>query len=328
MLDKKFVPQFNVTLRCNMYKICKYCYVKEQASKFPLDLDCGDFANILDWLMVLDVDEIILLGGEPTLHPFFAQILEIIRERKLSARLFTNGTYNSSVSDLVSQNDCVENMFFHYDENYLKSSDKTVDKFVTNLEQAAASSKKIWLRWNVDKPDTDSSRVIALAEKYSANIGYSISVPTPSSNQIPIAGVHEYAKSLVNLISSASDKGIEIHPGRALPLCAFDAQQLELLKKLGNLEGTCVAINDLTVNTDLSLQLCSVSHSINTGRVSGVKDLEEKIEFLKREESELRLQPAILECNECEWFGNGECQGGCYGYKLFGKEQSNSSALQ
>ncbi len=68
MIDKKFVPQFNVTLRCNMYNICKYCYVKEQAGKFPLDLDCVDFANILDWFIMLDVDELILLGGEPTLH--------------------------------------------------------------------------------------------------------------------------------------------------------------------------------------------------------------------------------------------------------------------
>jgi sulfatase maturation enzyme AslB (radical SAM superfamily) len=318
MLDRKFVPQFNITLRCNMYNFCRYCYVKEQQGKFPLDLDCEDFGKILDWFIMLGVDEIILLGGEPTLHPLFAQVLETLSHRGLSARLFTNGTYNSTIADLVAQNESVETMFFHYDENYFRHSDKLTEKFLKNVEQASASGKKIWLRWNIDAPDTDHATVIGLATKYGANIGYSISVPTPTSAQIPIPKVCEYVASLVDLATSASEKGIELHPARALPLCAFGDQELELLRRLGNLEGTCIAINDITVNTDLSIQLCSVTHDIRTSPVTGVQDLEEKIEFLKGEEAKLRAIPAIPECSECVWFKNAECQGGCYGYKLFG----------
>lgn len=318
MLDRKFVPQFNVTLRCNMYNVCRYCYVKEQEGKFPLDLDCQDFGRILDWFITLGVDEVILLGGEPTLHPLFAQVLDTLRHRELSARLFTNGTYNSTIADLVEQNECVETIFFHYDENYFRHSDRMTEKFLNNIERASMSGKKIWLRWNIDTPDIDHARVITLAKKYGTNIGYSISVPTPTSYQIPIPRVHEYAESLVDFVTSASENRIEVHPARALPLCAFGDREIELLKRLGNLEGTCIAINDITVNTDLSIQLCSVTHSVRTSQVTGVRDLEEKIEFLKGEESKLRAIPAIPECKECEWFKNAECQGGCYGYKLFG----------
>ncbi len=145
-----------------------------------------------------------------------------------------------------------------------------------------------------------------------------LTVPTPNSCLIPISKVSEYAESLVSLIKSANRNNIEIEPARAMPLCAFSAKQLEFLKNKGNLQGNCIAINDLTVNTDLSLQLCSVTHPIHTTKVLGVDDLREKIDFLKKEELKLRSKPSLPECRECEYFENSECQGGCYAYGLYG----------
>ena len=322
MLDNKFVPQFNVTLRCNMYNICCYCYVKEQENNLPLDLDVADFSKILDWFVMLNVDEIILLGGEPTLHTNFDELLHIIKTRKISTRVFTNGTYKNETTDLISKNEYIKTIFFHYDENYLKTSEDIKKIFITNLEQALLFNKKIWFRWNIDAPDTDISEVVSLAKKYSASIGYSFSVPTSNANQIPISEAYRYADSLVRLIKSADENDIEIEPARAMPLCAFDAQQLEFLKRKGNLQGSCIAINDITINTDLSIQLCSVTHPLRTTRVSSVDDLREKIEYLKKQELIIRSKPSIPECKKCKFFENGECQGGCYAYKLYGKKES------
>ena len=125
MLDNKFVPQFNITLRCNMYDVCEYCYVKEQKRNFPLDMEPQDFNNIISWFKALGVDEIIFLGGEPILHPKFSEFLETIKNNAISARLFTNGTYGNTIAKLISASKYVETIFFHYDENYLKRSAQT-----------------------------------------------------------------------------------------------------------------------------------------------------------------------------------------------------------
>jgi len=296
--------------------------MRQQRGTLPTDLDCTAFDKILGWFMKLDVEEIILLGGEPTLHPSLSALLDVIRKKGVHARVFTNGSYDPDTADLLSENEYVRTIFFHYDEKYFKDSDPLRQRFLDNLERASRSDMKIWLRWNIDRPDADASTLISLSQEYSASIGYSISVPTPNHTSISIADIHQYADSLVHLIKTANEYAIEVEPARALPLCAFRPEQLQFLREKGNLQGTCTAINDITVNTDLSLQLCSVAHPIRVATVSGMDDLREKIDFLIEEESRLRSVETIPECSLCEYFLNTECQGGCYGYKLYPNRKS------
>ncbi len=287
-------------------------------------MDTRDFSEILDWFLMLHIDEIILLGGEPTMHPHFKGILDIVKNKKIFARLFTNGSYNNNTADLILKNKYINTIFFHYDESYLKHSAGSKEKFSNNLKQASLSKKKIWLRWNIDKPDVDNSEIITLAEKYSASIGYSISAPTPYANPIPLREARKYAEILIDLVKSAKDADIEIEPARAMPLCVFNPRQLKFLQENGNLQGNCIAINDLTVNTDLSIQLCSISYPVRLPQPKGAEELKEHIEHFKKEELKLRSKHVMPECNECRFFTKGECQGGCYAYKLFENEQSSS----
>lgn len=328
MLDDKLVPQINITFKCNMYQICDYCYIRELKRQLPLHMSGEDFSRLLEWLVALGVDEIILLGGEPTLHPSFAELIRAVETADRSARMFTNGSYERATADLLSANRHIQTVFFHYDESYLSPANGNRQRFLDNLRSASRSGKKIWLRWNIDSTNADHSEVVSLAEEYSASIGYSISVPVLGLNRIPILEVHQYAASLVRFVESASERHIDIQPGRAMPLCGFSPEQLDFLRAKGNVQGQCVAINDLTVNTDLSLQLCSVTHSLRTTRVSGLSDLQEKIEFLKEREQELRAKPSIPECDGCSFFEAGTCQGGCYGYKLYGGTHNSRSGAE
>lgn len=303
-----------------MYRICDYCYVRVQEKVMPQDLGVREFAQILDWFQHLSVDEIILLGGEPTLHPDFPAFLATIEEKRISTRLFTNGFFSGGAARRLGKAAWIETVFFHYDANYLNHSTAGKKQFLHNLDHASQCNKRIWLRWNIDRPDNNVAELIALCKRYAANIGYSISVPTFQGNHISLTDIHHYVRSLMHFITLAHENGIEVEPARAMPLCVFDTDQLRVLKKYNKLSGRCTALYDLTVNTDLSLQLCSVTHSIHTSPVSGLRDLKEKIEFLQNEETRLKGEPLIPACKECMYSSSGECQGGCYGYKLYGRE--------
>jgi hypothetical protein len=317
MLDKKFVPQFNITLRCTMYDLCPYCYIKEQRKKFPLDMTPSDFDSALGWFMQLGADEIILLGGEPTMHPRFAEFLAAIEKHGLLARLFTNGIFDGPVASLIAGCRPLQTLFFHYDDAYLGSAPAARTAFLANLRAARDAGKRVWLRWNIDRPDCGDAGIIALAKEFSASIGYSITVPTQNNRGVPVPEVRSFAATLIHLGEAAAAEGIRIEPARALPLCAFTTDDRALLARSAHLQGTCRALDDLTVNTDLTVQLCSVTAPLSAGPVRGLDDLKEKIGDLARQEDELRKKPAIAECAGCGSFKDGSCQGGCYSYKLY-----------
>src|SRR5947209_15340599 len=77
---------------CNLY--CSYCYIgQKQNHTKPFVPSIEITSNILSVLKSWDVEEIVLLGGEPTLHPRFAEICRSIAELGFSHRgVVTNGT--------------------------------------------------------------------------------------------------------------------------------------------------------------------------------------------------------------------------------------------
>jgi len=214
-----------------LYKLCSYCYAKAQKNKFLLDMAPEDFDNILDWFIGFGADEIIFVGGEPTLHPLFEDFLDIIAKKKVLVRLFSNGSYDRKTGSLISANEYIKTLFFHYEDKYISSSVRLKVRFFSNLEQAGKSNKKIWLRWNINSLDIDDSAVIALARRFSVRIGYSILMPTSLNNEVPITEVHRYASILIHLVESVTKHNNEIEPARALPFCSFSEEQIRFFEK-------------------------------------------------------------------------------------------------
>lgn len=81
-----------LTTYCNLH--CPYCFADKMIKQEDIkNIDLVQFKKILNWL---DGDgRIGLIGGEPTLHPQFKEILEIISNYNQDTEfiLFTNGIY-------------------------------------------------------------------------------------------------------------------------------------------------------------------------------------------------------------------------------------------
>jgi len=140
------------------------------------------------------------------------------------------------------------------------------------------------------------------------------------ANPVPMKKASDFVPLLVRFVEEATARGLALEPARAFPLCVFDEQQLKFLREKANLQGTCLAINDITVNTDFSIQLCSVTHAISTPPAVGAEELREKVAYLEKEEKKLNSSPGLPECRDCSFLVSGECQGGCHAYRLFGRE--------
>jgi len=68
-----------ITSSCNLN--CPYCFaktVKEDNSIIKF-MPVEEFDSILNWCRNLNIKEVSILGGEPTIHPNFNQIQENLR---------------------------------------------------------------------------------------------------------------------------------------------------------------------------------------------------------------------------------------------------------
>ena len=70
---------------CNLQ--CKYCFEKDYVKKFINAKELLDFLNVVGDM----VEDVVITGGEPTLHPDFIEIVQEIA-KKFPATVTTNGT--------------------------------------------------------------------------------------------------------------------------------------------------------------------------------------------------------------------------------------------
>jgi len=90
--------QFFPTLRCNC--ACDFCFNRE----IPIgsDLKIHDFEQIVAVLKDTGIEQIDILGGEPTLYPELIQLIDIINTFQLKTTMSSNGT-NVHILNVLSQ---------------------------------------------------------------------------------------------------------------------------------------------------------------------------------------------------------------------------------
>jgi MoaA/NifB/PqqE/SkfB family radical SAM enzyme len=78
-----------VTSQCN--RRCTYCFLPSDFFASGLRMSAETFSGIVAWCQRQGVRELTFLGGEPTLHPSFPDMVTLAREGGLDVRLVTNG---------------------------------------------------------------------------------------------------------------------------------------------------------------------------------------------------------------------------------------------
>lgn len=90
----------NITNRCNLK--CPQCFAETKGKKFN-DLAYVDISRILDECTTINLQEIILSGGEPSLHSQLVDIVKLIKEREIKVKLLTNGSIVSLEMQEISE---------------------------------------------------------------------------------------------------------------------------------------------------------------------------------------------------------------------------------
>ncbi len=81
--------EIELSLRCNFR--CPYCYVPEK-SYFADELTPDEIRSVLTQARDLGARRIIILGGEPSIHPQIQETIDFILDLGMGAEMFTNGS--------------------------------------------------------------------------------------------------------------------------------------------------------------------------------------------------------------------------------------------
>ena len=90
---------FELTSCCNLG--CIHCYLKDPEAEQTGELSTGQWLSIIDQITEAGCLNLLITGGEPLLHPGFADIYQHAKKKGLLVTLFTNGTLvNEAILDV------------------------------------------------------------------------------------------------------------------------------------------------------------------------------------------------------------------------------------
>ena len=78
-----------ITSQCN--RRCTYCFLPVEFFASGARMSMDQFAGVVRWCQQQGVREVTLLGGEPSLHPSFADMISHAVGQQLEVRVVTNG---------------------------------------------------------------------------------------------------------------------------------------------------------------------------------------------------------------------------------------------
>lgn len=309
-----------ITNYCNLQ--CPYCF----ANHFIKDEDKENITieqlnKILEFLARSEqCGRIGLIGGEPTLHPQFADILQIASDfsvaHNTNCTFFTNGILlGDYLREMNGRCGCLINVnhpevIGDYKWAQLEKSLKRA-KVLNKLE-------RINIGINLYHDLQDYGFIFDVADLIHArHIRTSYVAPTCQYENVNKDDYYMQAKELfLRFVSDCKDRNLQVRLDcNHIPECYFTEAEKEFMKGLVfNEHPICSPVVDIT--PDFKATCCFGAYElINLKDFENLQAVENY--FMHGKMRELRQLNNIGKCIECDKHKNEECQGGCLAFSNY-----------
>lgn len=281
-----------ITEACNAK--CPNCFNKENRKEAYMDVE--HFVKLCIYLSKNGGSQIKIMGGEPTIHPRFSEIMHIAQSYFHVVSLFTNASshtllqYTPRAEDIITYN-------FKF-RRYLNKERLFLDlPGVRNLEiQVTPSVIKEKLFDEIFKiASLDRERIIpCFTLDCTSNI---------FKDRDKIVPVYEY------LIAQCRKEGLKFGQDHLIPMCFLTGTKIPMPQSGTNCLLNCAGLIDSSYNLRFCNQYSDVLINIFKGDdIISVIDLENTL-ISKHNEIISRIEKKG--CGSCVMFGK-YCNGGCF----------------
>ena len=307
-----------ITDVCN--RNCPYCFAepkmnhsqqKNQTQKKNRHITIKNYSVYLDFLKKSKDNKLKLLGGEPTLHPKFTELVNIGLERNFEITIFTNGMWSSQVLNYFRKGiDPKVGFVFNLNEpgQRTKNEDTLQSK---SLEIVGNHGKS---GFNIYRKDFDLLFLGDIIEKYalkkSIRLGLACPITSTRNKYIKNEDLKIAGTRLVEQLRQLEKRNILGTFDCGFPLCMFSENELgSIALTTEGFISLCSPIID--VSMDLSAWPCFPLSEILNVRLLDFKSKDELRKYYREKFKPLRQFGSQEECLGCKYLERIQCSGGC-----------------
>jgi hypothetical protein len=311
---------------CN--RRCSYCFAVDYlgggtnpTSDVALDrsfLSLAAYEQRLDFLARSGIDEVRLLGGEPTLHPQFP---ELVRLARASGRgvpafrqvvVFTNGLMppeSLEVLAALSPGECT--VLVNVTPVDGSSDDGSLLQQQATIRQLG---ERVILGVNLYRTDLELGFLLLLVAESGCKKAIRVGLAQPC-----LSGINHYlvpnqyrsvAQRLLRFARTAAREGVTLDLDCGFVRCMFSDAELEELRALGSeLEWRCNPILDIDLQGDV-IHCFPLAQLARLPLAPDSKAGALRLAFEERT-SPYRQAGVFRECSTCAFKARGDCTGGC-----------------
>jgi len=302
-----------LTRKCN--QSCAYCFASE-AMDNPREDDSMTIEECkwcIDRLAGEEDVTISLLGGEPTLHPHLARIVEYALDKCLRVLVFSN-LLTPRIFECLTSNrvDIVANInrLDSYNAAQLENIRRNLDRYSDN----------VIIGFNIHTLESDYIEVLDLVDlhgldKMELRLGFASPTPTRDNSFVPVDDFDKVGPYLVKLADHCRSRSIKVGYDCGFVRCMFDEEDLEELDRLdAAAEFPCGT--PLDIGPGLRAWHCfplSAYRSLYAPDFGSFAELRERLSAIYHP---FRAFGVKKECALCDHKTSGLCHGGCLGHVL------------
>ncbi len=297
---------------CNLN--CPYCFTKDHREDAVAGNGFVDIASFKGWLDFLErsqIDQVRLLGGEPTLHPLFAELVAMARARSKRIMVFSNGLIPERA--LL----CLEGLAAAECAVLVNVNEPALDGERIHRRRGVTLRRlgeRALLGFNIYRASFQPEFLLSLIDETGCQPVVRLGMAQPclsGTNQYIRPGQYRFIGArIVRFARLAADAGVTVEFDCGFVRCMFAESELETLKVLGADVGwRCNPILDIDVAGQ-------VVHCYPLSRFMRLPLTQEVDAAALRRAFESRTRPyrqagIFQECAACPWRRSGECPGGC-----------------
>lgn len=308
---------------CNLQ--CPYCFADNEINvcdEKTMSMDVLE--DIIELHKRNGVKRIRLIGGEPTIHPYFGAILDrLVAENYFeNIHIFSNMTFGKDIRDLIILlNESVKITILPNFNNIETTKDK-FELVKENIKVLAKEGIATAVGINLYKKDMDLNFLFDLVlESNVKHIRWSITVPNHEiKDDFDFKGYFaQFYDVMIELFKFCNNNGFTNGVDcNSIPQCAFTQEQIATLVKLKPdifaKRTKCRPIID--INPKMEAFRCfglSDLYKTKINKYTSIKNLENQI---AEETKEFSDKVVLEECKDCDVYkfnGNSSCS--CVAYR-------------
>lgn len=320
-----------ITNYCNLH--CNYCFAQEEMhSKNAMNITMENFCIYLDFLKRDRMNDVRLIGGEPTLHPDLDKLIDKVIEYNCfnEILIFTNLTFDEDIARMLVDKSRYIRIVLLPNINdldlILPNRRKNILKNLEYLSQNLSTFDRVSI--NIYDPHQDMSKWEAIVCKYNIqSIRWTIVAPNYQVTQDFdfYNYFHQFQPILLEMVGWKMKYGVNLDSDCAnFPICCIDPDALVYIQKIHkHFFGYNEVCNNIVgdIAPDLTIRECFVSTGEERKKLTDFDSFGEFNTYFQTTRAErFSNKVARKECVNCptyQTYGRSCC---CFGYHIKEKE--------